>query len=130
MRDRLSFERELSSLMLGEVSKATTKVLPLILAGPIVRRAAADGARFWFACSKNVKACKPSITPYDDKGKKLYANIGDGQVDLDESKGGLRVVRLGENIWVVLVSAISKGRHFPDDIVLGYDLSISIEENG
>jgi len=104
-------------------------VLPLILAGPIVRRATADKVWFWFACSKDVKGCAPSITPYDQNGQVL-SHLVDSALKEIVLLSDLKVVRLGENIWIVLVSAVSKSGTFPTDTILGYELKIATEENG
>jgi hypothetical protein len=141
MRERVRFESELHALGLREGSPGndsrelewrpgSPSTLPLLLAGPIVRRATPEAVWFWFACSKNVKDCKPSIIPYDDKGRNIYAQLSEKEVVLDASKSTLQVVRLGERIWIALVSAVPKTRKLPHDLVLGYDLSITTEENG
>jgi len=95
--------------------------LPLILAGPIVRRATTDRVWFWFACSQPVTSCTPSVMAYDRNGS-ANNEIAVG--------GDLRVVRLGENIWIVLVSAVPKSGKFPTDTVLGYELNIATAVNG
>lgn len=139
MPERLRFESELSDLGFSNlVSKEAqvgpivggAKELPLILAGPIVRRATLEKVWFWFACSKKVKDCKPTIIPYDINGKNIYSSLPIKETILDASKRDFRVVRLGERIWIVLVSAVPKSGKFLSDCVLGYDLSISTEENG
>ncbi|MGH8556184.1 MAG: hypothetical protein ACRESZ_01740, partial [Methylococcales bacterium] len=113
-----------------EVGQTTADKLPLLLAGPVVRRAAADKVWFWFASSKKIKDCRPSIISYDHQGRNIYSDLTEKEVILDNSKSGFQVIRLGENIWITLVSAVPKSGEFPQDIILGYDLSISIEENG
>jgi|GEM_PF-6488107 len=106
--------------------------LPLILAGPIVRRAATDKVWFWFACSKAVKGCQPRIIPFNPQGK-IWTHLADPtarEIIIDITLSDFQVVRLGENVWIVLVSAVPKSGKFPTDITLGYDLDIAIEENG
>lgn len=109
---------------------STPKGLPLLLAGPIVRRATPERVWFWFACSKEPKGYQPSITPYDERGH-IWTHL----VDPAFKEIVLRVeedyvARLGENIWVVLCSAVPKTGKFPTDIILGYDLNIATDENG
>jgi GH25 family lysozyme M1 (1,4-beta-N-acetylmuramidase) len=104
--------------------------LPFLLAGPIVRRATPERVWLWFACSKEPKGCQPSITAYDDKGK-VWTHLVDPHfkeivLRVEED----RVARLGENIWIVLCSAVPSSGKFPTDIILGYELSIATEENG
>src|SRR5262249_41067440 len=41
---------------------STPTPLPLVLAGPIVRRAQPDAVWFWIACSQNITNCTPDIT--------------------------------------------------------------------
>jgi peptidoglycan hydrolase-like protein with peptidoglycan-binding domain len=106
--------------------------LPLILAGPIVRRAAADKVWFWFACSKEIKGCQPHIIPFNPQGK-IWTHLADPafkEIIIDISRSDFRVMRLGENIWIALVSAVPKSGKFPTDITLGYDLDIAVNENG
>jgi hypothetical protein len=106
--------------------------LPLILAGPIVRRATTNKVWFWFACSKEVKACQPRIIPYNQRGE-IWTHLADPtfkEIIIDISLSDFHVVRLGENIWIVLVSAVPKSRKFPADITLGYDLNVATEEKG
>ncbi len=115
-----------------EVGRPTTAKLPFLLAGPIVRRAARDKVWFWFACSKEVKGCQAHIIPFDPQGK-IWTHLADGtfkEIILDVSKDDFQVVRLGENIWIVLISAVPKSGRFPTDVTLGYDLEIATHENG
>jgi hypothetical protein len=97
--------------------------LPLLLAGPIVRRATAGEVWFWFACSQEVVSCTPKVTVYDPQGKRDgRLNRGDGFYPLEQAE--LRVVRLGRSLWVAMVSARASVP-FPPDRVLGYDLAIT-----
>ncbi len=111
-------------------STSSASSLPFLLTGPIVRRATPEAVWFWFACSKEVKGCTPSITAYDPKGN-VFTHLVDKELkEIVLLLGEFRVVRLGENIWIVLCSAVPKSGKFPTDIILGYELSISTEENG
>ena len=106
--------------------------LPLILAGPIVRRATADKVWFWFACSKNVKGCRPRIILYNTIGQSSTPGAAPTfrEINIDVSLSDFNVVRLGENIWIVLLSAAPKLGKFLTDFALGYDLDIATEEQG
>lgn len=137
MNERVRFENELADLDLSEKSyeNAPTKTtqtskLPFLLAGPMVRRADANKVWFWFACSREVKDCRPDIIPYDENGRNIYEKLSEKEVPLDYSKSEFQAVRLGENIWVVTVAAVPRGRKFPEDFVLGYDLSITTDDGG
>lgn len=117
MSERLRFERELSDL---EVLASPSR-LPLILAGPVVRRATPDKVWFWFACSKNVTSC---IAELSYPAPALLAV--DKLIEL--GSGETRIVRLGENIWIVLVSAVPRSGRFKTDTLIGYDLRITTQE--
>jgi peptidoglycan hydrolase-like protein with peptidoglycan-binding domain len=93
--------------------------LPLILAGPIVRRADAGRVWFWFACREEVTDCTPALFQYDHKGERKTA------IPLSEPER--RTVRLGKRLWITLVSARPKQGNFPPDTVIGYDLAITYE---
>lgn len=141
MPERIRFERELSDLELQPLTPARelrdreartsqSGKLPLLLAGPIVRRATPDAVWFWFACSKEVKGCTPSITAYSSNGKVNLKWVDPQLKEIILQVGDLRKVRLGENLWIVLVSAVPKSGKFPTDVILGYELSIAFEDKG
>jgi len=111
------------------LAPAKGPVLPLILAGPIVRRATADKVWFWFACSKEVKRCRPRIIPYNERGE-IWSQLVDPALKEINTSSDFLTVRLGENIWIVLVSAAPKSGKFLTDITLGYDLEIASGEQG
>jgi hypothetical protein len=97
--------------------------LPLLLAGPIVRRAEREGVWFWFACSEEVTACRPWLTVYERDGKvvdRLTDQAGAYRLGTPEWK----VTRLGEHLWVVLAVARPRSDVFPVDWRYGYDLEI------
>ena len=97
--------------------------LPLLLAGPIVRRAEREGVWFWFACSEEVTACKPWLTLYERDGKvvdRLTDQAGSYRLGPPEWS----VKRLGEHLWVVLAVARPRSDEFPADFIYGYDLEI------
>ena len=140
--DGLNFARQENDEILSDTEAAIdasiwksegadrTGSLPLILAGPIVRRATPERVWFWFACSKEPKGCQPSITAYDEKGHVWQHLVDPTFKEIVLVVEEDRVARLGENIWVVLCSAVPSSGKFPTDIILGYDLLIHTQENG
>lgn len=89
--------------------------LPLVLAGPIVRRAQPDAVWFWIACSREITDCTPTIRVY-----KLGSFVG----TLELAPPAPQVARLGEHLWVAIVEARpTRGFTFVED-VYGYDLAI------
>ncbi|HEY6002864.1 MAG TPA: hypothetical protein VIV57_08300 [Anaeromyxobacter sp.] len=104
-----------------QAGRSTT--LPLLLAGPIVRRAEREGVWFWFASSEEVTACRPKLTIYERDGKvvdRLTDQAGFYRLGPPE----WRVTRLGEHLWVVLAVARPRSDVFPVDWIYGYDLEI------
>lgn len=141
MRERVRFEAEVRTLLghettftdsVQEYENRSSNQLPLLLAGPIVRRATPEAVWFWFACSKEVKSCTTSLIPYNSRGEvqQKYLPVPYTEIPLNVFANQFRTVRLGENIWIVLVAAVPKDGKFPTDVILGYDLSIETEENG
>ncbi|MEO7427594.1 MAG: hypothetical protein ABI036_20590 [Fibrobacteria bacterium] len=98
--------------------------LPLVLAGPIVRKATVDKVWFWIACSQEVKGLQPSLVPYQQDGSIWTHLVDDVFKEIPLLLGDFRTVRLGENIWIALCSAVPKSGKLPDDILLGYELLI------
>src|SRR6266540_5809266 len=98
--------------------------LPFLLAGPIVRRAEPDGVWFWFACRDEVTGCTPRLTVYDSAGKINERLASDGGFYPLAPPEKIRVARLGEHLWVVMVVARPKSSSFPRDSIYGYDLDI------
>jgi hypothetical protein len=97
--------------------------LPLLLAGPIVRRAEADGVWFWCACREEVTACTPRLTVYDASGRVDQSLASDGGF-YPLAPPRWRVARLGEHLWVVLALARPRSGAFPRARIYGYDLDI------
>jgi hypothetical protein len=83
-----------------------------LLAGPILRRAEAAGIRVWIATSEPVSA---SLRVYRARGEGHRA-VGAGE--------GVSV-RLGQRLFVHLLTARPAGRCFPADELLTYDLELS-----
>ena len=119
-------EHEDLPLAQAEQTRGTPQ-LPLLLAGPIVRRATPDGVWFWFASSEEVTACTPRLTVYDERGKTVERLATDGGFyPLAPAKP--RVVRLGQRLWVVMVMARPKTGAFPLARIYGYDLDIETRQ--
>jgi hypothetical protein len=96
--------------------------LPLILAGPIVRRADADGVWFWFACRDEITSCTPRITVYDSHGT-VNDTLAPDNGFMRMKPPELRVTRLGEHLWIALVKA-KPARELTREWIYGYDLTI------
>jgi hypothetical protein len=101
----------------GPLTLAKPK-LPLVLAGPIVRRAQPDAVWFWIACSEKITNCTPVITVYNRDG-----SVNVERMALEPAPP--RVIRLGERLWVALVVARPKNQKFKPGLTYGYDLVIT-----
>jgi subtilisin family serine protease len=112
---------EESPLLLGPTAPPK---LPLVLAGPIVRRAQPDAVWFWIACSQEITECTPVITVYNTDGS-LNADLTK-QMVLEPARPQVR--RLGAQLWVALVAARPTNLTFGDDWIYGYDLLIGHEK--
>ena len=113
-----------------EQSVPTTQKLPLLLAGPIVRQTTVERVWFWFASSKEMTSCHPTILGYDSSGKKTVDTERNGGF-LNLLRGGeTRTMRLGNNLWIILASAVPNPKigQFPTDTILGYNLDIDYTE--
>ena len=78
-----------------EQSVPTVKKLPLLLAGPIVRQTTVERVWFWFASSKEMTSCHPTILGYDSSGKKTVdTELNGGFLNL------LRGAKCGQCVWV------------------------------
>jgi hypothetical protein len=87
----------------------------MILAGPILRRAEPGRVCIWTACSKAATINAKVYRPPDLK------NSGAKPV----GSGAAKTVRLGENLFVSLATAVPAGAGFPTDELLAYDLEIA-----
>ena len=94
--------------------------LPLVLAGPIVRRAQPDAVWFWIACSQQINNCTPHITVYNLDGSR-NAELSE---PMKLAPAAPQVARLGERLWVAIVVARPTNIEFGRDWVYGYDLAI------
>jgi murein DD-endopeptidase MepM/ murein hydrolase activator NlpD len=99
--------------------------LPLVLAGPIVRKATNRGVWFWIALSREIKNIEVKIFKYDvDKSSK---NPGMTLIVSQSLKP--QIIRTGKNIWISLIGSVPvSGSTFPVDTILGYDFSIMFQE--
>ncbi|XXY17059.1 hypothetical protein WME88_53395 [Sorangium sp. So ce216] len=101
----------------GAVSADVTRTesdLPVILAGPILRRTDADGIKIWIATSARVTV---RATLYSESPRHEWAAVA--------TSGPASVLRLGSNLYVQLVSLaapIEEGRLY------GYDLAFGAPE--
>jgi hypothetical protein len=107
--------------------------LPILLAGPILRRAEPERVCIWIACSKPVTIraeifkfidLKSTDEPHNKVKKTSIIGIGSAEA-----------LRLGEHLYVGLVTAhpIQEDFHttrtlFPTDELLAYDIELSYKE--
>src|SRR5204863_5629094 len=70
----------------------------------------------------------PKITVYDARGgRDGRLNRADGWLSLEHAE--LRVARLGQSLWIAMVSA-RPSTPFPTDRILGYELAITRRSGG
>jgi len=113
-----------------------TEPLPLLLAGPIVRRAGSDEVCFWIAVSKEIEDGQVNIVPYDDKCE-ILGRLVDSKSTFPVTTS-FQQVRLGKNIWMILFkvqphsdnAAQHLPREFPKDVILAYDIKITTKNGG
>lgn len=100
--------------------------LPLLLAGPIVRRAETSGIWIWLATSQAVTRVQPYLHPFDKNGNPHPRHAPGGAFVLaDLGPDTFRCVRVGERLWVSLFRITPKQGKFPTDVILGYTFSIT-----
>lgn len=97
--------------------------LPLLLAGPIVRRARPDEVLVWLCTSQSIDL---GVELYSVDGKRSSPTVNRGQ---PIGRGvALRRVRLGDKIFVHLLSAKpmggSKSKSFPTHQLIAYDIKV------
>jgi len=83
--------------------------LPLVLAGPIIRRADKSAVYIWFAFKDKIDAVKGVIF----KPNQPSNILGRGNVD---------TLRLGENLHIALLKIIPSKEEFPEDQILHYNV--------
>jgi hypothetical protein len=91
--------------------------LPLLLAGPIIRRAETSGIWIWLATSEAVYEVTAFLYPFDENGKAKAQYWS-------APSASFRCVRLGKKLWVTLFKIAIKYGEFPKDVILGYNFEI------
>ena len=91
--------------------------LPLLLAGPIIRRAETSGIWIWLATSEAVYEVTAFLYPFDEDGKAKAQYWS-------APSASFRCVRLGKKLWVTLFKIAIKYGEFPKDVILGYNFKI------
>ncbi|MDX1398110.1 MAG: alkaline phosphatase D family protein [Oceanospirillum sp.] len=97
-----------------EMSVRQANTLPLVLAGPILRRCSPSKLTFWLATSQPV-AGRLTLTP-----------SGADAIDLnpDQWRAGCRQIKAADNLWFQLAE-ISLDTALPKDHWIGYELSFA-----
>ena len=120
------------------VESETLSKLPLLLAGPILRRVEPSQVCIWIACSKAVSIQAEIFRVEPDSLEKRKIEYSYSSKD-NQSKntnpiglGSTKSIRLGENLYVGLVVARplqstseTKTSSFPTDELLAYDIEIT-----
>ncbi len=91
-----------------------SKDLPLVLAGPIVRRATKTSVWFWIALNEKIIGIYTTMFRYDSEGKIL------NKIPLSRPTTIIR--QLGKNFWVALFEVNPLEGSFPTDTIIGYDV--------
>jgi hypothetical protein len=130
------------------IESETLSKLPLLLAGPILRRAEPSQVCIWIACSKAVsiqaEIFRVESDPIETGKIKNYYNDNDNQPNTTNpiGFGSAKSIRLGENLYIGLVVArplqsntkyntnnSSSDKkitsNFPTDELLAYDIEIT-----
>lgn len=94
--------------------------LPLILLGPILRRAEEKQVCIWLVCSKPV-TIKAEILRFGDLRAHQVKPIGFGIA---------KSLRLGQHLHVTLVITRPSDNHFPTDELLAYDIEVTDSDSG
>lgn len=89
--------------------------LPTLLAGPVLRRAETRRALIWVATSKPVEIAG-EVFGLDPSGDKDPISLGSGAAES---------LRIGQNLWVHLITAVPETGAFPTDELLAYDIEIT-----
>jgi hypothetical protein len=108
---------------------AELRSLPLILLGPILRRAEEKQVCIWLACSKPL-TIKAQIFLFDDL---KAVDLGENQAK-PVGSGITKSLRLGQHLYVALVIARPIGsaseKRFPTDELLAYDIEVVDDDSG
>jgi hypothetical protein len=117
-------------------SETLTK-LPLLLAGPILRRVEPSQVCIWIASSKAVSIQVEIFRTDPDSLKRKIKNSNNNKHNQSKNKnsiglGSTKSIRLGENLYIGLVVARplqstgdTKTSSFPTDELLAYDIEIT-----
>lgn len=100
-----------------------SSTLPLILAGPIVRRTTKNKIWFWIAWREEITKCQVSIVNYHTIRKKSPHYV---EKNVLVEVTDFHTVRLGHRIWMALfsITCMEKSNEFPENQILGYDIII------
>ena len=126
------------------IEKGTLSGLPLLLAGPILRRVEPNQVCIWIACSKNVSVQAEIFRVRVNSLEKIDKthNDNDDQSSIVDpiGYGSTKSIRLGENLFIALVVARplqpnieynNNSPHdkmtFPTDELLAYDVEITYD---
>jgi hypothetical protein len=120
------------------IESETLSDLPLLLAGPILRRVEPSQVCVWIACSKavNIQAEIFRLKPSQIEKTKIESSDSNKENQSEYTNpigfGSTKSIRLGENLYVGLVVArplqsTSDGNtnSFPTDELLAYDIEIT-----
>ena len=88
--------------------------LPLLLAGPILRRCEATRVVIWLATSEPASP-RAEVFRFGSNGSLDPTPVGSGEAES---------IRLGERLFVHLISATPGADRFPTDELLAYDLAL------
>lgn len=90
--------------------------LPLLLAGPIVRRVDSTRALFWLATSRKVESASVVLR---------YCRVDGSLGAVDPTTTSAQAVRLGNQLWVHLLTVRPRGRKLHQN-ELAYDIALRI----
>jgi hypothetical protein len=117
--------------------------LPILLAGPVLRRAEPEQVCIWVACSRPV-TIKAEIFRFDDELTIPNISKKNNNDEINNTipigLGSSEAIQLGERLYVGLVRVhpILRNKHtnhptkklsFPTDVLLAYDIELSYYDN-
>ena len=126
------------------IEKGTLSELPLLLAGPILRRVEPNQVCIWIACSKNVSVqaeiFRVRMNSLEKSDNTYKGNNNQSSISDPIGFGSTKSIRLGENLYIGLVVArplqpnIEYSNNspndkvtFPTDELLAYDVEITYD---
>lgn len=107
--------------------------LPILLAGPVLRRAEPEQVCIWIACSRPV-TIKAEIFRFNDESTTPNISKKDNNDKVNQTiiigLGSSEAIRLGERLYVGLVRVHpiltqTEKPSFPTDVLLAYDIELS-----